>query len=226
MATILLAEQTVPLTQGLKDQLAELGYQVVPAIDRKVAEEVKLHSFDAVMLPVFFPDEDADEMIRQLRLFSDVPILGICTEETSEIAEQYMQKYLDGVIKLPVSSDVLAEFVEDYLREAYKKSHNMRLYQYKNLKISNGGVKRAEVNQQGLDLTVKEFMILSLLMCHRDRIYTKASLYEEVWHQAYSGDDNAVKIHISNLRSKLKKADPDEKYIETVWGLGYRLCKE
>ncbi len=69
-------------------------------------------------------------------------------------------------------------------------------------------------------------MILNLLMCHRDRIHTKAVLYETIWRQAYTGDDNAVKIHISNLRSKLKRADPGEQYIETVWGLGYRMCRD
>lgn len=101
----------------------------------------------------------------------------------------------------------------------------MRLYQYKGLKMSGGSIKKVEMNHKGLDLTVKEYMILSLLMRHRNRIYTKASLYEAVWRQPYTGDDNAVKIHISNLRSKLKKVDPDTKYIETVWGLGYRLSQ-
>ena len=110
------------------------------------------------------------------------------------------KKWLDTVIEVPVDSEKLKECMIYYLREAYRRSHDMRLYQYKSLKISNGSIKKAEINQRALDLTVKEYMILSLLMRHRNRIYTKASLYEAVWRQPYTGDDNAVKIHISNLR--------------------------
>ena len=77
-----------------------------------------------------------------------------------------------------------------------------------------------------LELTAKEYMILEMLMMHREKVYTKANLYETIWNEEYLGDDNAVKTHISNLRSKLKKVNHKQEYIETVWGLGYRLLKE
>jgi Response regulators consisting of a CheY-like receiver domain and a winged-helix DNA-binding domain len=86
--------------------------------------------------------------------------------------------------------------------------------------------KRITVNNQELDLTAKEYGIIELLVKNKERVFTKANLYETIWQDAYLGDDNAVKTHISNLRSKLKTASPDEEYIETVWGLGYRLYKE
>lgn len=226
MATILLAEQTILKTHRLEERLTGLGHQMVSVKTEMLVTMVKQHPFDAIVMSILFPDVQTDERICQLRLFSDVPILGVITEETSEAAERYMGKYLDGVFEVGTEEEELDEFVQTQLRRAYRRTHNMRLYQYKNLKISNCGLKRAEVNHHPLDLTVKEFMILSLLMRHRDRIYTKASLYESVWRQPFTGDDNAIKIHISNLRNKLKKADPEEKYIETVWGLGYRLCKD
>jgi len=75
-------------------------------------------------------------------------------------------------------------------------------------------------------LTVKEYRIMELLLKNRNKVFTRANLYETIWQDAYLGDDNAVKTHISNLRSKLKTANPDNEYIETVWGLGYRLYKE
>lgn len=85
-----------------------------------------------------------------------------------------------------MDGEELEESMVYYLREAYRRSHDMRLYQYKGLKISNGSIKKAEINQRGLDLTVKEYMVLSLLMRHRNRIYTKSSLYEAVWRQPYT----------------------------------------
>lgn len=68
-------------------------------------------------------------------------------------------------------------------------------------------------------------MILELLIKNQNKVFSKANLYESIWHEEYIGDDNAIKTHISNIRSKLKKFNPNENYIETVWGLGYRLFK-
>ena len=65
-----------------------------------------------------------------------------------------------------------------------------------------------------------------MLIKHHGKVFTKANLYEAVWQDEYFEDDNAVKTHISNLRNKLKKANSKYEYIETVWGLGYRLYKE
>lgn len=226
MATILLAEKAVSPAYRLENRLTELGYSVVSVADTELINMVKMHPYDAIIFSVEFPKDEIDETLRQIRMFSDVPLLGGCSEETPEIAMNYMKQRFDGMIEASMNDEALNELIENYLREAYKQAHNVRLRQYKNLKINNGGIKKAEVNYKKLDLTAKEFMILNLLMCHRNRIHTKAVLYETVWRLPYTGDDNAVKIHISNLRSKLKKADPGEQYIETVWGLGYRMCRD
>ncbi|MFR2388572.1 winged helix-turn-helix domain-containing protein, partial [Intestinibacter bartlettii] len=83
-----------------------------------------------------------------------------------------------------------------------------------------------KINNCLLDLTAKEYMILELLIKNQNKVFSKANLYESIWHEEYIGDDNAIKTHISNIRSKLKKFNPNENYIETVWGLGYRLFKK
>lgn len=247
MATILLAEQSIPLGVRIEDCLAGMGYRVVSAADAELVCMVKNHSFDMIIWAVGCFDENVQKIFEQVRKFSDVPVLGIWPKEQEseeaepeEVAPEEAKDRqngrngvsvggqgspLDAMLRLPLDREKLEEKESYYMREAYKRSHDMRLYQYKGLKMSGGSIKKVEMNHKGLDLTVKEYMILSLLMRHRNRIYTKASLYEAVWRQPYTGDDNAVKIHISNLRSKLKKVDPDTKYIETVWGLGYRLSQ-
>ena len=225
MSAILLAEQSIPPELRLENRLSSLGYQVVSVADAELVDMVKMHPFDMIIWAVGSFSDGQKKIFDELRLFSDVPVLGIRMKGISEPEEDDEKKRLDTVIEVPVDGEELEESMVYYLREAYRRSHDMRLYQYKGLKISNGSIKKAEINQRGLDLTVKEDMILSLLMRHRNRIYTKSSLYEAVWRQPYTGDDNAVKIHISNLRSKLKKADPKTRYIETVWGQGYRLEK-
>ena len=236
MAAILLAEQSVPSEMRLENCLTELGYQVLSVADAELVDMVKNHPFDLIIWAIGHLDKNVVEILEQIRLVSDVPLLDIWPKETArwldktsgvgDLALIEQKEQINAVLALPIDKDELEENISFYLREAYKKSHDMRLYQYKGLKMSSGSIKKVEMNHKGLDLTVKEYMILSLLMRHRDRIYTKASLYEAVWRQPYTGDDNAVKIHISNLRSKLKKADPETNYVETVWGLGYRLSKD
>lgn len=79
------------------------------------------------------------------------------------------------------------------------------------------------VNGNKLDLTVKEYRILKLLLENPKKLFSKANLFESVWNETYYPEDNALKVHMSNLRTKIKKYD-DREYIETVWGMGYKLA--
>ena len=72
-----------------------------------------------------------------------------------------MRNRCDGMIESRIGDEALDEVLESCLRQAYKRVHNVRLHQYKNLKINNGGLRKAEVNYRKLDLTAKEFMILN-----------------------------------------------------------------
>ena len=76
-----------------------------------------------------------------------------------------------------------------------------------------------------LVLTAKEFALLRLLMEFPDKIFSKANLFQSVWNMEYISEDNTLNVHISNLRSKLRKICPDREFIDTVWGIGYRMHK-
>ena len=77
-----------------------------------------------------------------------------------------------------------------------------------------------------IELTVKEFEILKLLVKNPKKVYTKEQIYSSVWNDAYVGDENAVNVHISRLRNKIEDNPRNPKYIITVWGIGYRLGEE
>lgn len=83
--------------------------------------------------------------------------------------------------------------------------------------------KIVRVNGNKIDLTVKEYGILKLLLENPKKLFSKANLFESVWNETYYPEDNALKVHMSNLRTKIKKYD-DRGYIETVWGMGYKLA--
>ena len=80
-----------------------------------------------------------------------------------------------------------------------------------------------EKSGKAIELTAKEFEILKLLMKNPKKVYTKEQIYSQIWDDAYLGDENAVNVHISRLRSKIEDNPRDPKYIVTVWGIGYKL---
>lgn len=96
---------------------------------------------------------------------------------------------------------------------------------YKNL-ILDLEQKLAFIHGNDLGLTMKEYQIIELLLECPDQIFSKQEVYVKVWGYEDLGDDYVLKTHISNLRKKLRKIDKDTEYVETVWGVGYRLAKK
>lgn len=93
---------------------------------------------------------------------------------------------------------------------------------FKNL-VLNPETFELESSEQTLRLGKKEFQIFETLLAHPKKIFTKEELYEAVWEEVYLPGDNTLNAQLSNLRKKIAQLDPDEDYIETVWGLGVRL---
>lgn len=79
------------------------------------------------------------------------------------------------------------------------------------------------VGGEELSLTKREYLILKLLMENPSKVFTKNNIYESVWNEEFLGEDNAVNVHISNIRSKLSKVRPGVNYIQTVWGIGFKM---
>jgi len=97
-----------------------------------------------------------------------------------------------------------------------------KVLKYKDLVLDPEAVE-VRVKGQLINLTAREFAILELMMSHPNKVFTKANLFEHVWNEEFLGDDNTINVHISNLRSKLAKIDPDTEYIRTIWGIGFKM---
>lgn len=74
-----------------------------------------------------------------------------------------------------------------------------------------------------ISLTRYEYLILQLLMSAPSKVFTKNNIFESVWNETFIGDDNAINVHIGNMRKKFSKVNADEQYIQTVWGLGFKM---
>ena len=129
---------------------------------------------------------------------------------------------IDYILKPFDLNEVLVRMEVVLRRGRTNKGETGRLEIYNlTLDTANG---YAEVKGIPLKLTAKECALLQLFLAHPQKTFSKANLYETIWQAPYFYEDNTLNVHMSNLRNKLKKADGENEYIETVWGIGYRLA--
>ncbi|MNM71573.1 Sensory transduction protein regX3 [compost metagenome] len=170
------------------------------------------------------PYKSGDEILKEIRTFSDVPVIIISAKDMVGTKIDLLRIGADDYITKPFDLGEVVARVESNLRRTSRQIQGSNKFTYKDLTLDDNR-KQVMVNDVELELTAKEYMLLEILIKNSGKVFSKSNLYESIWKEEYLGDDNTVKIHISNLRNKLKKINPDENYIETVWGLGYRLYK-
>lgn len=222
---ILIVEDNTDVNEMLSLALQESGYETESAFTGiEGSKKLKEKSYELVLLDIMLPYKSGDEVLREFRTFSSTPVIVISAKDLVSTKIELLKLGADDYITKPFDLGEVVARIESTLRRCQKQTELNQSYRYKDMVLEEGS-KRVMVGEEELELTAKEYQILELLLKHNGKVYTKANLYETIWKDEYIGDDNAVKTHISNLRSKLKKANPEEEYIETVWGLGYRLFK-
>ena len=226
MNTILIIEDNEDVNHMLAEVLSDAGYAVKSAYNGiEGINEAKNGSYDLILLDIMLPYKSGDQVLKEIRGFSEIPVIIISAKDMVGTKIDFLKLGADDYITKPFDLGEVAARVEANLRRSRKQIQEAKVLSYKDI-VLDDSTKYVTANGIEIELTAKEYMILEMLIKYQGKVFTKANLYESVWQDEYLGDDNAVKTHISNLRNKLQKANPGEKYIETVWGLGYRLYKE
>ncbi|MBR2176338.1 MAG: response regulator transcription factor [Clostridia bacterium] len=218
---VLITEDDHEIRNLLKTFLSENGY--VPCAASNGAEAVSIFEreiFNAVLLDIMLPFKSGDEVLRAIRRISDTPVIIISAKDAVQTKVDVIRMGADDYITKPFDLDEVLVRIEAVIRRSggYQKSDTLT---YKKLAFSRSEGKAA-INGQPLTLTNKEFDILELFLRNPTKLFSKSNIFDSIWGGEDSFDENTVKVHISNLRAKLKKYD-NEEYIETVWGMGYRL---
>lgn len=225
MNRILIIEDSKDVNLMLMESLEGEGYQVKSAFDGfEGIQEAKRNKYDLILLDIMLPYKSGDGILKEIRMYSDIPIIIISAKNMVATKVDLLKLGADDYITKPFDLEEVTARVAANLRRSYKQEELNNVFKYKDIELDINK-KRATISGAELDLTAKEYLIIELLMQNPGKVFSKVNIYESLWKEEYLGEDNAVKTHISNLRNKLKNANPDEEYVETVWGLGYRLYK-
>lgn len=222
----LIVEDDNEIRRILADLLEKNGYTTVSVSDgNDASEKIKTETFDMILMDLMLPGKNGEELIRELREISDTPVIVISAKSVLETRLEVLRTGADDYIIKPFDLDEVLVRLEVILRRTGKSGdENISVLEYEGLKLFTNE-NRTEYHGEPVSLTAKEMMILRLFLEHPKKVYTKANLYESVWNDEYIYEDNTVNVHVSNLRSKLRKSTGLD-IIETVWGIGYRLKGE
>lgn len=224
MERILIIEDEKDVNQLLEKTLQDSGYATVAAYNGLDGiERFKKEHFDMVLLDLMLPYKSGDMVLKQIRKESDIPVIVISAKDMVGTKIDLLTMGADDYITKPFDLGEVAARVYSNLRR-YRKTEVRKQMTFREL-VLDPDAKTVTLNGVDLELTAKEYHMLELFMQFPNKVFSKSNLYETIWQDEYMGDDSVIKTHMSNLRSKIKKAGSEEEYIETVWGLGYRLAK-
>ena len=225
MEKILIIEDNKDINDMLSQTLAAEGYQVKSVYDGLVGmRELKSETYDMLLLDIMLPYKSGDEILKEVREFSNIPIVVLSAKNMIATKIDLLKLGADDYITKPFDLGELVARIAANLRRTRVQKQLESVYTYKDMEL-NTSKKQLRVAGTEVEMTAKEYMIIELLLKNNGKVFSKANIYESIWNEEYIGDDNAIKTHMSNIRNKLKTVNPNEKYIETVWGLGYRLYK-
>ncbi|WP_394525263.1 response regulator transcription factor [Lacrimispora sp. JR3] len=224
---ILLVEDDKEISEMLIDFLQMEGFEVHGTFDG--AQAVKTffsESYDLVILDLMLPKISGLEVMKRIRKESVVPIIILSAKDTDSDKIFGLGLGADDYITKPFSlTEVLARVKANLRRTTQYSSGGEPASVCLGLGELEMNLESHTVhkNGQAVDLTAKEYEILRLLLSNPKKVYTKAQLYSFIWQDDYLGDENAVNVHISRLRTKIEDDPRKPKYILTVWGIGYKL---
>ncbi len=225
MQNILIIEDDPDIAAIEKDYLETAGFRTDIAYDGEDGLKKGLTgTFDLILIDIMLPKVDGFTILRTLRKSYDIPILMVTAKREDIDKIRGFGLGADDYIEKPFSPSVLLARIKAHL-ERYTRLKGKRTKSEINIAgISvNTETRRVYVDGNEVELKNKEYELLLFLMLNIDRVFSREELYEKIWGMERAGDNTTVVVHINRLREKIEKNPSEPRYIETVWGAGYRF---
>ena len=221
--TIMVVEDDTNINNLLKTALEKAGYKVLQAFSGTEAELIlqMRDSIALVLLDLMLPGISGEEVLKHIRERGNLPVIVLTARDSLDEKIGMLTQGADDYITKPFEIPEVIARIQVQLRHVEREIENKQMA-YRNLVLDKVTYQVRIDGKVVSQITKQEFAILELLVSHPKQVFSKEDIFSYAWNEPYMGETKTLDVHISNIRKKIKQVTTDE-YIETVWGIGYRL---
>jgi DNA-binding response OmpR family regulator len=224
MATVLVVDDEPIVREVVVRYLAREGHETLEAADGAGARnEIERSDPDLVVLDVMLPGLDGLELCRWIRRRSELPVIMLTARGDEADRIVGLELGADDYVTKPFSPRELAARVRSVLRRSTAASPSDEKLAFGDVELERG-TREARKAGARIRLTAKEFDLLWFLASHPRRVFSRDQLMASVWGYTAAFDTGTVTVHVRRLREKIEDDPSQPTYLETVWGIGYRLA--
>ncbi len=219
MQKILIIEDDAENNQIIREYLEKHEYSCMQAYSGSEGKLLfSMESYDLILLDLMLPGITGEELVS---LFSEkAPVIVLSAKSKLDNKVEVLSAGAEDYICKPFDLPELLVRIQVQLRRR-NKINSQKIYTYRTWTL-NSDTQEMVANGEQIKLTRHEFLMIELFIQNPKRVFTKQMIYEYAWGEEYLAEDKSINVHISNIRSKLKKSGTDT-YIQTVWGIGFKL---
>lgn len=223
MIKILLVDDETRMLDLLELYLEPIGFTCEKTISGEVAvEKVKSNHYDVVLLDIMMPEVSGFHVCKQIRAFSNVPIIMLTAREAKEDVVKGLKSGADDYITKPFNEEELIARIDAVLRRSgYENTMEINELTW------DESTHELTYMDQTIPLTPKEFSIIGYLIKKPNRVYSREQLIDLIWGMDADTEGRTIDSHVRNMREKVRKSGfPIDDHLKTVWGVGYKWVNE
>ena len=221
--TILVVDDQASVRTLLKDYLVSQGYRVVTANDGQEALFVARHEHpNLVLLDIMMPKMDGYQFLSAFRRENQVPVIVLSAKEEETDTVLGLELGADDYVIKPFRMRELLARIRAALRRVEMPAEPASLLRVGDL-VMDRAAHRVTVGEKEANLTALEFDLLEILMATPGRVFSRTELVDRLYESGFTGLESTLNVHIRNLRLKIEPDPAMPRYLETVFGVGYRM---
>ena len=217
---ILVIEDDENINGLLCNILKQSGYEVQSSLNGWEGYELAMkNEYSLILMDLMLPFKSGEEILRELRTKKSTPVIILSAKNAVHNRIELLRLGADDFICKPFDIDEVILRIDAVIR---RTEGTKTVLNFKDMKLDITS-KRVYIGSNEMICTAMEYAILELMLSNTNKIFSKRNLFESVTGDEYMSDENTMNVHMSNLRKKIAKIT-EESYIETVYGMGYRLA--
>ena len=232
MPNILIVEDDININNLLCEVLVKAGYmceQAFSGTEAKLLLNIKEKAYTLVLLDLMLPGASGEEVLKEIRKHGRLPVIVLTAKDSIDDKIGVLTDGADDYITKPFEiREVLARIqvqlrhIEVKTKAGIQEGQGSGRLEFRDMVLTRSTFEVSIGGRVLPKITKQEFAILELLLKNPKQVFSKEDIFEYAWDEPYMGETKTLDVHISNIRKKIKTVTSDE-YIETIWGIGYRL---